>query len=200
MRIILGFLSGVVGMLAGWSGLAFLVVSSAGPDRDGGLAMGAFFNIGPLGGLAGFGFGVWLFVKFGLVARGASFPVAPSSEPASASPPGAVVAPATPRISRPFAVVVQAIVGGLAWWAWYEFIRSPYLTHGFRQVGLERPCLSPAALDLLASASHGNPRLLNLLARAAWIAAAQSAANTIGPEHVQNALNLIPAAQDKINP
>jgi type II secretory pathway predicted ATPase ExeA len=77
---------------------------------------------------------------------------------------------------------------------------EPYLTHGFRQVGLERPCLSTAALDLLASASNGNPRLLNLLARAAWIAAAQSAANTIGPEHIQSALNLVPAAHDKINP
>jgi general secretion pathway protein A len=77
---------------------------------------------------------------------------------------------------------------------------EPYLTHGFRQVGLERPCFSTAALDLLASASNGNPRQLNLLARAAWIAAAQSAANTIGPEHVQSALNLVPAAQDKINP
>jgi hypothetical protein len=137
MRIFLGFLSGVVGMLAGWFGLAFLVISLAGPDRDGGLAMGAFFNIGPLGGLVGFGFGVWLFVKFGLVARGAPFPVAPSSEPASASPPGAVVAPATPRISRPFAVVVLAIVGGLAWWAWYELIRSPYLTHGYMTLALQ---------------------------------------------------------------
>ncbi len=77
---------------------------------------------------------------------------------------------------------------------------EPYLTHGFRQVGLERPCLSTAALDLLASASNGNPRQLNLLARAAWIAAAQGTANTIGPEHVQIALNLVPAAQDKINP
>jgi type II secretory pathway predicted ATPase ExeA len=77
---------------------------------------------------------------------------------------------------------------------------EPYLTHGLRQAGLDRPCLSTAALDLLASASNGNPRLLNLLARAAWIAAAQAAANTIGPEHVQSALNLVPAAQDKINP
>src|SRR5882757_9084759 len=137
MRIVLGFLSGVVGMLAGWSGLAFLVIALAGPDRDGGLAMGAFFNIGPLGGLIGFGFGVWLFVKFGLVARGASFPVAPVSDPASASLPDAVVAAAPPRISRPFAVVVLAIVGGLAWWAWYEFIRSPYLTHGYMTLALQ---------------------------------------------------------------
>ncbi len=137
MRIVLGFLSGVVGMLAGWSGLAFLVISLAGPDRDGGLAMGAFFNIGPLGGLIGFAIGVWLFVKFGLVAGGASFPVAPYSTPASASPSGAVVVPTPARISRPFAVVVLAIVGGLAWWGWYEFIRSPYLTHGYMTLALQ---------------------------------------------------------------
>jgi hypothetical protein len=52
MRFIIGFLSGVLGMLAGWAGLAALVISLAGPDRDGGLAMGAFFNIGPIGGIA----------------------------------------------------------------------------------------------------------------------------------------------------
>jgi len=77
---------------------------------------------------------------------------------------------------------------------------EPYLAHGWRQVGLERPCLSPAALDLLAGASNGNPRLLNLLARAAWIAASQAGVNTIGPEQVQTALNLVPSARDKINP
>ncbi len=137
MRIVLGFLSGVVGMLAGWSGLAFLVISLAGPDRDGGLAMGAFFNIGPLGGLIGFGIGVWIFVKFGLVARAASSAVGPSSEPADALPPGAAGAPVMRRISRPFAVVVLAIVGGLAWWAWFEFIRSPYLTHGYMTLALQ---------------------------------------------------------------
>jgi type II secretory pathway predicted ATPase ExeA len=75
-----------------------------------------------------------------------------------------------------------------------------YLVHSLRQVGLERPCVSPPALELLASASSGNVRLLNLLARAAWLAAAASTANTIGPEHVQRALELVPAARDKINP
>ena len=135
MRVALGFLSGVVGMLAGWFGLAFLVIALAGADRDGGVAMGAFFNIGPFGGLVGFGVGVWLFAKFGLV-EGASF-AALSSEPASASSDGAAVAPVTARISRAFAVVVLAIVGGLAWWAWYEFIRSPYLTHGYMTLALQ---------------------------------------------------------------
>jgi hypothetical protein len=137
MRIFLVFLSGVVGMLAGWFGLAFLVIALAGPDRDGGVAMGAFFNIGPLGALVGFGIGVWLFVKFGLLAPGAAVATAPSSESASASSPGAAVAPATVRISRPFAVVVLAIVGALAWWGWYELIRSPYLTHGYMTLALQ---------------------------------------------------------------
>jgi hypothetical protein len=130
MQIVLGFLSGVLGMLAGWFGLAFLVITLAGPDRDGGVAMGAFFNIGPVGALIGFGIGVWLFVKFGVVAQRVVSVPASSSQPTSAPLTGATVAPATMRISRPFAVVVLASVGGLAWWGWYEFIRSPYLTHG----------------------------------------------------------------------
>jgi MSHA biogenesis protein MshM len=75
-----------------------------------------------------------------------------------------------------------------------------YLVHGLRQVGIERPILAPAALDLLASASAGLPRLLNLLARTAWLAAAQAGLNTIGPEQVQVALKLVPAAQDRLRP
>lgn len=76
---------------------------------------------------------------------------------------------------------------------------EPYLVHGLRQAGLERPCFHPAALDLLASASAGVPRLLSLLARSAWLAAAQAQATTIGPEQVQLALELVPAAADQIH-
>jgi hypothetical protein len=141
MRIVLGFLSGVLGMLAGWFGLAFLVIALAGPDPDGGTAMGAFFNIGPIGAVIGFGIGVWLFVKFGLAARPAiavSAPVVvPSAEQASAASVGSANAPAARRISRPFAVAVVAIVGVLAWWGWYELIRSPYLTHGDMTLALQ---------------------------------------------------------------
>jgi hypothetical protein len=36
-----------------------------GPTATGGLAIGAFFNIGPLGGFVGFAAGVLLFVKIG---------------------------------------------------------------------------------------------------------------------------------------
>jgi hypothetical protein len=115
MRIVLGILSGIVGMIAGWFGLAMLVISTAGFDRDGGIAMGAFFQIGPIGGLVGFAAGVWLFVKVGLArARGAGR-----------------------RISRPFAIAILAIVGGLAWLTWYELIRSPYLSHGYMTLTLQ---------------------------------------------------------------
>jgi hypothetical protein len=146
MRIVLGFLSGVVGMLAGWFGLAFLVIALAGPDRDGGVAMGAFFNIGPLGALIGFGVGVWLFVKFGLVAQGAAFATTPFSEPASALSPAVTVAPAPARISRPFAVVVLAIVGGLAWWAWYE-LKSTDAGSIAGQLDISNPAMTAGKTD-----------------------------------------------------
>jgi hypothetical protein len=131
MRVILGFLSGVLGLLAGWCGLAALVIGLAGPDRDGGVAMGAFFNIGPIGGVVGLVAGVLLFVKKGIVSQAAPPPaIDPDAERA---------APASrrTRVSPPFAVAVLVLAGGLAWWAWYELIRSPYLTHGYMTLQLQ---------------------------------------------------------------
>ncbi len=119
MRFVLGLSSALLGLVAGWFGLALAVIGLAGPDRDGGIAMGAFFQIGPIGGVAGLFVGLWLFRRFGL--RRAA-PVAP---PIPAEPP-------TGRaISRPFAIAVIALAAGLGWWGWYEFVRSPYLSHGF---------------------------------------------------------------------
>ncbi|MCP3471012.1 hypothetical protein NLM33_11820 [Bradyrhizobium sp. CCGUVB1N3] len=126
MSFILGLLSGLLGALAGWSGLAALVVLLSGPDRDGGIAMGAFFNIGPFGGLVGFIAGVWLFTRFGLVRE--SMPSADAAVPGAAS---------RTHISYPFAVTIVLIVAGLAYWGWYELIRSPYLTHGFMTLELQ---------------------------------------------------------------
>ena len=54
LSFVVGLLSGLLGMTVGWFGLAMLVVALSAPDRDGGLAMGAFFDIGPIGGLVGF--------------------------------------------------------------------------------------------------------------------------------------------------
>jgi hypothetical protein len=129
MRFILGFLSGVIGLLAGWFGLAVLVIAVSGLDRDGGTAMGAFFNIGPIGGLLGFVAGVALFIKLGLVSQGTSSPGAERSDVAPV--------PTRTRVSPIFAVAVLAITGGLGWWAWYELIRSPYLTHGYMVLELQ---------------------------------------------------------------
>ncbi|MDN4983170.1 hypothetical protein KUL72_24730 [Bradyrhizobium arachidis] len=128
MRFILGLLSGLLGALAGWAGLAALVVLLAGPDRDGGIAMSAFFDIGPIGGVTGLIAGIWLFMRFGLVRNAAPEPPAETSD-------------ATPRrttqLSFPFAVTVALIVAILGWWGWYELIRSPNLSHGFMTLQVE---------------------------------------------------------------
>jgi hypothetical protein len=109
------------------------VIGLSGPDRDGGVAMGAFFNIGPIGGLVGFVAGVLLFIKKGIVSQGTS---SPDGERSDAAP-----APKRTRMSSTFAVAVLGLAGGLAWWAWYELIRSPCRTRGFmtRPESLCRP-------------------------------------------------------------
>ncbi|MBR1087225.1 hypothetical protein JQ621_07005 [Bradyrhizobium manausense] len=130
MRIILGLLSGLLGALAGWAGLAALVVMLAGPDRDGGIAMGAFFDIGPIGGVVGLIAGVWLFVRFGLVRNAAPEPGDAAESPETAPPRAS-------RLSFPFAITVLLIVAALGYWGWYEFIRSPNLSHGFMTLAIE---------------------------------------------------------------
>lgn len=143
MRFIIGFLSGVLGALAGWFGLAMLVIALSGPDRDGGIAMGAFFNIGPVGAVVGFVAGVLLYLKFGITRETAS--------PVDGAQPPAATAPKRARVSRPFAIVVVAVLAGLGWWAWYELIRSPYLTHGF--MTLEMQFRLPAGMAVPQDAS-----------------------------------------------
>jgi hypothetical protein len=180
MRIILGLLSGLLGMLAGWFGLAFLIVGLAGRDPDGGTAMGAFFNIGPIGGIAGFILGVWLFTKIGVARQSA--PPAPSDvETLNAASSGAVTAgpgisgpaaPSRPRISRPFAVTVLIVAGGLAWWAWFELIRSPYLTHGAMTLDLQfrlpaGMALPPSSDDVQIEMEEGDEHAIVMLG-AAW--------------------------------
>ena len=75
---------------------------------------------------------------------------------------------------------------------------APYLNWQVSRAGLERDIFEPAAVDLLAEASQGNPRTLNLLAQAAWLTAARSPATTIHPDHVHSALQQVPAANAKI--
>jgi MFS family permease len=159
MRFILGILSGLLGALAGWFGLAFLVISLAGPDRDGGIAMGAFFNIGPIGGLVGFVAGIWLFTKIGFVRESPPSPDADKSDAAARQ---------QTRISRPFVTVVLVIAAILAWWAWYELIRSPYLTHGFMTLNLQfrlppGMSLPPSSEDVQIAVAEGDAQAMVML-------------------------------------
>src|SRR5260370_27277873 len=73
---------------------------------------------------------------------------------------------------------------------------EPYLEHQLRQVGIERPCFEPAAIELLASASEGIPRTINLVARAAWIQAAKDKSLQISTTHLQSALDLVPGVME----
>jgi general secretion pathway protein A len=81
---------------------------------------------------------------------------------------------------------------------------APYLNWHFHQAGLHRDDLfEPAAVDLLAEASEGNPRTLNLLAQAAWLAATRdgpaATATSIAAAHVTQALEQVPAVAVRIH-
>ena len=65
-----------------------------------------------------------------------------------------------------FAVAVLALAGGLAWWAWYELIRSPYLTHGFMTLDLQFR-LPPGMVLPPSSVALGGPPI-NRAATPPW--------------------------------
>ena len=73
-----------------------------------------------------------------------------------------------------------------------------YLNWQMSRAGPDRDVFTAAAADMLAEASEGNPRILGLLAQAAWLEAARSGTLNIEPDHVRKALRLVPAASAKI--
>ncbi len=73
-----------------------------------------------------------------------------------------------------------------------------YLEYRMKQVGLNRPCFEAAAIEMIASASDGVPRTINLIARAAWLEASGQQQTKIATKHVEEALRLVPVARDKI--
>ena len=77
---------------------------------------------------------------------------------------------------------------------WTAPLIAQYVQQSFGAVGINRQAIEPAALNLLTSASSGLARSLCLLARAAWIEAASSGAQTIEPPHVQAAIEQVPGA------
>lgn len=75
---------------------------------------------------------------------------------------------------------------------------APYLQWHIQSAGLDRDIFEPASLNLLAEASTGNPRTLNLLAQAAWLLAARAGVFSIEASHVHAALRQVPSASAKI--
>jgi type II secretory pathway predicted ATPase ExeA len=83
---------------------------------------------------------------------------------------------------------------------WTASLVSQYLQQSLAAVGINRPAIEPAALNLLTSASSGLARSLCLLARAAWIQAASAGAQTIEASHVQAAIEQVPGAAGLLPP
>jgi type II secretory pathway predicted ATPase ExeA len=77
---------------------------------------------------------------------------------------------------------------------WTSAQVGQYVQQGLAAVGITRPAIDPAALNLLTSASGGLARSLCLLARTAWIEAASAGAQSIEPPHVQAAIERVPGA------
>lgn len=75
---------------------------------------------------------------------------------------------------------------------WAQSRCLEYMESALRAVGLSATVLAPAAGERLAAASGGLPRSLQLLARAAWLAAATSERQQILTEDVQRALDQVP--------
>jgi hypothetical protein len=67
VRYLATAVAGIVGGVVGWVGIAAAVMALAAAagmhDRDGGLAMSAFFFVGPFGGIAGLVTAVWLMLR-----------------------------------------------------------------------------------------------------------------------------------------
>jgi len=83
---------------------------------------------------------------------------------------------------------------------WTAPLVAQYIQQSFAAVGIHRPAVEPAALNLLTSASSGLARSLCLLCRAAWIHAASAGAQTIEPPHVQSAIEQVPGAAGLLPP
>lgn len=78
---------------------------------------------------------------------------------------------------------------------------ADYLEKSLASVGITRQVFEPAATELLAAASGGVPRSLQILARTAWIEAASEKSQLVLSSHLQKAIDQVPYAPGKqMNP
>ena len=80
---------------------------------------------------------------------------------------------------------------------WNKLELTEYLEKSLAAVGITRQVFDPAASDLLAAASGGLPRSLQMLSRAAWLEAAAEKSQNILPAHVQKAIDQVPYSPGK---
>lgn len=73
-----------------------------------------------------------------------------------------------------------------------------YLAQQLADVGITRSCFDEPALQMLIAAADGIPRILNLVARAAWLDASRAQADMINPDHLRSAIRRVPGARDKL--
>jgi type II secretory pathway predicted ATPase ExeA len=76
--------------------------------------------------------------------------------------------------------------------SWTPEQSQNWIHHAWTQAGLSMRALEAAAVELLVKFSGGVPRSLQLLARAAWLQAAQAGKTQLECAHVQAALDLVP--------
>lgn len=74
---------------------------------------------------------------------------------------------------------------------------TEYLEKSLASVGITRQVFDPAAAELLAAASGGVPRSLQILARTAWMEAASEKSQLVLSPHVQKAIDQVPYAPGK---
>lgn len=79
--------------------------------------------------------------------------------------------------------------------AWDRPTIHTYLLNSLKEAGIAADPFEPAAFDLIASASQGCARTVNLLALASWIEASHAKTTSITHDHVQAAIDMIPSAQ-----
>ena len=82
---------------------------------------------------------------------------------------------------------------------WTTLQITEYLDKSMVSVGITRQVFDPAATELLAAASGGIPRSLQILARTAWMEAAAEKSQLVLSAHVQRAIDQVPYAPGKQN-
>ena len=71
-------------------------------------------------------------------------------------------------------------------------VNAPPPVEGSPEAQRIRRALEAAAIELLVKAAAGLPRSLQILARAAWLQAAQAGQTVLAADHVQAAIDVVP--------